>query len=82
MNAKFMQNIPSVARGFSIHTATTDESLCLGLTGAVVRSVGYRRRVPGSRPGWVATCCGLEQVILPHCLNPGSRGRKTDLERL
>ena len=33
--------------------------------------------VPGSRPGWVAVCCGLGQVTLPpalYWLNAGSRG--------
>ena len=41
--------------------------------------------VPGSRPGRVPGRCGLEQVIFTPCLvlaNPGSCGRKTDLDRL
>ena len=37
--------------------------------------------VPGSRPGWVAVCCGLVQVTFTPCLVlvPGSTGRMTAL---
>ena len=39
----------------------------VGWTGAVVSATDYGPRVPGSRPGRVAVCCGLEQVTFPNC---------------
>ena len=41
--------------------------------------------VPGSIPGRLSVCCGLEQVKFTpayYWLNPGSGGRTTDLDRL
>ena len=43
-----------------------DSSLNRGQTGAVVSVAN--QGVPGSRPGWVAVHCGIEQVTFTPCL--------------
>ena len=56
-----------------------------GRSGAVVSVTDSNQWVSSSRPGQVALRSGLEQVTFTSCLvlvNPGSRGRMTDLDRL
>ena len=65
------QNIAIIRLCYILQFFTAVKSIEIGGDGrtrAVVCVAGYGPRVPGSSPGRVAVCCGLEQVTFTLCL--------------